>query len=118
MEARNKTPKENHMTIAELIQALSRFDGSLRVVIPGYEAGATDLEPTNIEQVLVCLDAYNDEASAWSGPHHLPSSAELAGPPSPTSMRWSNYEELRVGWRETAPREQAVLLGVARQRER
>ena len=65
-EACVKLPKEETVTVDELIQLLAKYPPGLRVVVNGYENGYDDLTP---EQLPVVRIALNTGKHPWDGQH-------------------------------------------------
>ena len=59
------------VTVAELIQALSAHDGTLPVVVRGYEYGVEELTPERVRHTTYLPGHWADDDgdSGYGGPH-------------------------------------------------
>ena len=58
------------MTVAELIEALSKLDPTLRVVTNAYEGGYDDVKSESLNPFVLALNV-NDPEHWWYGPHEI-----------------------------------------------
>ena len=57
------------MVVSELIEALKKYNQSLRIVIDGYEGGLVDLTPSQVIEIKVALDM--NSSDIYCGPHEV-----------------------------------------------